>query len=152
MQLPSTYYPGQDSESPLWHYLKEGMQVFTEIASEPLAFAVASLAIRSFIPPFAAPLAGIAAGLLSTKLVIKVLTPYNCVTLMDMGYEASQLRERYPKLQTISSLFALSISCLSSTLGIVSGIAIGIYGAFILDIENYKFMQKADRKALLEKG
>jgi hypothetical protein len=128
------------------------MHLITEVASEALAFAIASLAMRLIVPPFSAPLAGISVGLLSAKLVIKTLTPYNYAPLKELTYEACLLRERYPRLQAISSVFVLSISLLSQTLGRALGVAIGVYGAIILDVENYKLMQRTDRKALLEKG
>ena len=142
----------QNHDSPLWAHLKTSIRTCMDISSEALGFAVASLALRIIFPPFSLPMAGIAGGILSTRLVIKGLRPYNQLPLMNLTYEACQLRERYPKLQTIAFVFTMGMSFLSQTLALASGIAIGIYGAIVLDVDRYKTMQNADRKALLEKG
>lgn len=160
MQLPSiqrpTFLPPGAADQPqdfsLPSLANRGIGFIADASAEALGFVIASLAVRIFVPSFGAPLMGIAIGLFAGKLVIKTLTSYNSVALMDLTYGACQLGERYPKLQTISFLFAMGVSLLSRPLGLAAGIAIGAYGAAILDVENYKLMQKASRKALLEKG
>ncbi len=152
MQLKSTqdtnaqpFFVGTPSHGAGGFFKKLGTCLI-ETPAEALAFAVAAAAMRVFIPCLSAPLLGISAGLLATKLVLKISSCYTSNLLISLTKEACKLNRKYPKLQLIAFIFAMSISFLSRFLGIVLGIALGSFGAVILDIENYKLLQKVTRK------
>lgn len=122
--------------------------LLNEIPFEAAAFAVAGLALQFFFPSLSAPLFGISIALASTKLVLKFLDRYDNVKLLRITKEACKLNKSYPNLQLVGFIASLALSLLSQNVGFVVGIAVGAFGAVILDIENYKLMQQANRRNL----
>lgn len=125
---------------------KEIASLIYETPAEALAFGVAAAASRLFGLPFAAPFLGISAGLFATKLVLKILGRYNDSALVELSKRACKLNRDMPKLQIITFIFALTISTISQTIGFISGIGLGSYGAVVLDIENYNLIRLANRR------
>lgn len=123
---------------------------FYEIAVEAVAFAVAATVVYLFKSPMFAPLLGISIGLFTSKLVVKILDHYNGSFLIKLSKQACTLYKNFPKLQLISFIFALAISTLSDTFGLIFGIALGSFEALVLNIENYKLLQQANRKKVHE--
>lgn len=104
--------------------------------------AIARIAFQSLV----APLMGIGVGILGTKLVLKAFDSYDSRPLVHLTKEACKINKKYPKLQLISLIFALSIGFLSPPLSFIAGSILGIFGAIILDVESYKLIQEANRK------
>ncbi len=112
---------------------------------ESVAFSLAALAARIFIPCLSVPLLGIAAGVLTTKLVWKFFDRYNA-PMAGITKIACRFNKKHPKLQLITFIFTLAISCFSQGLGLLAGTLLGCFGAVILDVESYKLIQQARRK------
>lgn len=118
-----------------------------ETPAESVAFTLAAVAARVFIPWLTMPLLGIAAGVLATKLVLKLFDRYN-VSLVGITKEACRFNKKYPKSQLIGFIFTLCMGWLSQTLGVIAGIILGSCGALVLDVESYKLIQQAKRKRI----
>jgi hypothetical protein len=120
-----------------------------ETPAETAAFITAGLFMRLLSPSFLSPFAGIGCSFLCTRLVVKVLDTYYYNPLVKIKKEACNFNKTYPKLQVITFIAALAISLLSQTLGFLLGVALGSFGAIVLDVETYKLRQQAKRRELL---
>lgn len=120
-----------------------------EIPVEAVAFAIAALAVRLFAPVLSTPLFGIAAGLLATKLVLKLVERYDNGRVINLTKEALRFNKGYPNLQFITLVFALATSWIAQTVAFFTGAALGCFSAIILDVEHYKLLQQANRKTLI---
>lgn len=118
------------------------------IPIESLAFLVGSLAVRIFCLAPAAPLIGIGISIITTRLVLKIIDCYDTSLLVNITKEACKFNKRYPKLQMIAFISAIALSFITQDLSFIMGACIGSFGSIILDVENYKLLQQANRKQL----
>lgn len=116
---------------------------FFELPIESLAFAVAGSVASIFRFTAAAALGGISLGLLTAKLVAKILNLYDPKLMIDFTKETCKLVRQYPRLQFISFIITLIISIPSQNLGFGAGVAFGGFAAIILDVEKYKHIRQA---------
>lgn len=111
-----------------------------------IAFIVASLAIKVFSQPLAAPLLGMGIGAIATKLVKNVIDWYDSKLLVDLTKEAHKLNKRFAHLQLIALIFAFAISFVFKPFGFVAGAFIGCFSATVFDMERAKLGQQDNRK------
>lgn len=120
-----------------------------EASVEPVAFAVAGAVVHLFLPSLTAPLLGISLGLFAAKLVIKLLDSYNPLLLIKASKKVCDLKKQIPQFQMISLIFVLIMGMFSRSLGFILGTGHGIYSAVVLNIENYKLIQEANRRKMM---
>lgn len=129
----------------VWNGIKFTLRTLYETPAEAAAFAIAAIVMRIFVSSLVAPLAGICTSLIFSRLAVKILDQYYNVPLVQIKKQVCILYKKYPKLQLVAFISALAISLLSPTAGFVIGLTLGAFGAIILDVENYKLIQKAKR-------
>lgn len=95
---------------------------------------------------FAPTLYGIGLGILGTGLVLKAHCSYDSWNWVNLTMKACKLNKKYPNLQLISFIFALSIGVLSSTFGFAAGMVLGCFAAIILDVEHSKAILEENRR------
>ena len=139
---PNLTLHSHSKERPFLYSLKE---ILNEVPLEACAFLVTSLAIRVLSPPLTAPLLGIGISMLTAKLVLNVASQYDNILLVNLTKEACSLNKKYPKLQMIALIFAMTVSYLYQPLSFAAGALIGSFGAVVLDIERYKLLQQSER-------
>lgn len=122
-----------------------GLKFLNAVPVEGIAFIVASLAARIFIPPITAPLLGIGISVIITRVAIKAIEWYDTTLLVGLTKEACKFNKNYPKLQMITFICALALSFISKTLSFLAGVALGSFGSVILDVESYKSLQQTNR-------
>ena len=83
--------------------------------------------------------------MLTAKLVLNVASQYDNIRLVNLTKEACSLNKKYPKLQMIALIFAMTVSYLYQPLSFAAGALIGSFGAVVLDIERYKLLQQSER-------
>jgi hypothetical protein len=127
--------------------LEAGIESFDLLSLEGAAFTVAGLACRLFFPPAYPALLSIGASLCAVHLAIKLLSCYDDAMVLGLTKEACKVNRKYPKLHLISFIFSIAIGFVSKTVAFLTGIAIGSFAAVILEVENYKYLQRTDRKA-----
>jgi hypothetical protein len=118
------------------------------IPIESVAFLIGAVAVRVFSTALTAPFLGIGLSILVTRLVIKLIDCYDDTLLVNLTKEVCKFNKRYPKLQIITFIATLALCFLSKTLSFILGISLGSFGSIILDVENYKLLQQANRKYL----
>ena len=123
-----------------------GLNLLNAIPIEGIAFLAASLAVRIFSISLSTPLLGIGISILTTRIALKALDCYDDSLLVELTKEACKFNKRFPKLQIITFIFALALSFYTKTLSFITGACLGSFGSIILDVENYKFLQEANRK------
>lgn len=121
-------------------------RVCDELPIGGIAFIVASVAIKIFSPPLAAPLLGAGIAVITTKLVRKGIGWYDNRILVNLTKEICKLNKKFANIQFVAVIFAIAISFLYPPLGLVAGALIGCYSAIIFDVERAKLMQQARRK------
>lgn len=117
-----------------------------EAATDAVPFVIAAAFTRLFALPLTSPILGIGTAAFVGKLVLKTLKWYDDRILINLTKEACKFNQKHPKLQLVSFIFVLTISFLSQTTALLTGIALGCFGATILDVENYKRRQQANRR------
>lgn len=117
-----------------------------ETSAEAIAFAVAGLAAHVLASAFAPPLLGIAVGLFASGLVVKIADSYNPCLLIRVSKRMCYLKKKAPHLETILMIFSLTIGTLAKPVSYALGAILGAYSAILLDIENYKLIQQANRR------
>lgn len=125
--------------------------LIAEIPIEGVAALAASVAIRLFSAALSAPLQGIGISIIATKLVFKIIDCYDPKLTNHLAIEALKLNKNYPKLQTIAFCFTLAISYLSRSIAFISGSLLGFFFTIIIDVENYKLIQRHNRNLPLKK-
>jgi len=131
--------------APKWNCAASSLSFLYESSAEAAVFLTASLAMRIFVPPLAAPLLGISLSVIATRLVLKICDRYNSTVVIHLTKEACKFNKRHPQFQRIAFVFSLAISFLSRTCGFIGGIILGSFGAILLEVENYKLLQRANR-------
>lgn len=126
-------------------FVTKGAQIIAATPVEGVAFLVASLAVRIFSTSLTAPLLGISLSIIATRVVLKVLEWYDQRTIVFLNKEACKLKGNNPNLEKISFCFSLAVSFISKPLGFIAGALLGCFGSIILDVENYKLMQRQHR-------
>lgn len=114
---------------------------------EGVAFLIASVVVRIFSVSLSAPLFGIGASFIATRLVLKTIECYDPKLIINLKIEVYKLTAKYPSVQKAAICFALAISFISQYLGLISGAAIGSFVSITLDVENYKLIQKSKRSS-----
>lgn len=114
-----------------------------EFPIEALAFAIASFVASLFRLSAALPLRGIGLGLFTEKLAAQAMSFYSPSKMIGLTKEACKLVRHYPRLQLISFIVTLIVSIPFRNLGFYAGIAVGGFGAIILEVEKYKYLRQA---------
>lgn len=128
------------------------VQIFEAVPIEGIAFIIASFAMRIFSTSLAFPLVGIGLAIITTRLVLKVIDRYDNKLLVNLTKEACKFNRNYPKLQMIIFICTLVFSFVSKTLSFSTGACLGSFGSIILDVENYKLQQQANRQIFNKQG
>jgi hypothetical protein len=137
--------PAITTSSHFDRFATKSAQLIAATPVEGVAFLVASIAVRLFSTSLTAPLLGIGLSIIATRVVLKIVEWYDQRTIVFLNKEACKLKGNYPNLEKVSFCFSLAVSFISKPLGFVAGALLGCFGSIILDVENYKLMQKQHR-------
>ncbi len=131
----------QNIPSKIWNGFKVAMTFVYETPLNVVVFAIIGIALHFFLPKLALPFFAISASMMLTRLAVKIADRYHFHYLKSIQTAACQLCSKYPKLQLIGFIFAVAISPIAPPVGIVCGVAFGILGGIMIEIENYKKQQ-----------
>lgn len=119
-----------------------------EATIETMGVAIAGVVAHIFRSFISAPLLGISVGLFTAKLVVKIIDHYNVDLSIRISKRVNHLVTDRSHLQMISLLFVSASGFLSRSCGFILGIGLGAFNAIVLDIENCKLLQRANRHKL----
>jgi hypothetical protein len=135
------------------HFLPSAQQPFLlrlldAIPAEGLAITTASFTLSFFSQALAAPLFHIGISMFATQLVLKAVDCYDDEASISLAKEAYRWNKNYPKLQVITLICAYAISLISKIFSIMIASCLGGFRTILLDIEDSKRLQQANRQRM----
>jgi len=123
-------------------------RLLDSLPAEGLAITTASFTVGFFSSALATPLFHIGLSMFATQLVLKAIDCYDDETPISLAKEAYRWNKNYPKLQVVTLICAYAVSLISKTFSIMIASCLGSFRTILLDIEDSKRLQQANRQRM----
>ncbi len=107
-----------------------------------VALTAAGIAAAILFPVLAPPCFGLVAGVVISRLVVKVVDNYNPLYLLDVKREALKINEKYSNVLLICFVFATFLAIASPLLGTLATLGLGLYQGIIIQVEIYDYKRQ----------